>query len=114
RAGCADFGENVRARRYGLSRPFAWMLVIPLALFAFSGLPLAHAAVQQAAQSTPPALAAVAIVRQRLVQSLLPTDRAAIDSLNDLAGRDAASLSGDGHWAGIDYASQERSDWTAA
>ena len=90
------------------------MLVIPLALFVFSGLPLAHAAASQTAQPTPPALAAVVIVRQRLIQSLLPTGRAAIDSLNDLVGKDAASLSADGHWAGIDYASQERSDWTAA
>lgn len=90
------------------------MLAIPLALFVFPDLAPARAGARQIAQSTPPALAAVVIVRHRLVQSLLPTDRAAIDSLNELAAKDAATLSADGHWTDINYASQERTEWVAA
>ena len=84
-------------------------------MFAFPGPPLARAAVRQAAPSTtPPALGAVAIIRQRLVQSVLPADRAAINSLDELATKDAASLSADGYFTGVDYTSQERSNWAAA
>ncbi|HEX5244364.1 MAG TPA: hypothetical protein VFW23_13960, partial [Tepidisphaeraceae bacterium] len=90
------------------------MLAITLMLFAFPEPGPARAAGRQAAQPRPPALAAVAVVRQRLVQSLLPTDRAAIESLNELAAKNAASLSADGHWPDVDYASQERSEWATA
>lgn len=62
----------------------------------------------------PPAVAAVATIRQRFVQSLLPTDRVAIDYLNEQAARDSASLAVNGSWPDINYVSQERSEWTAA
>src|SRR6185437_13254471 len=100
--------------RYGLSNSSGRMLAILLALVAFPGLAPTRAAAHQPAESTPPALAAVVTVRQRLIQSLLPTDRAAIYSLNEQAAKYAASLSPDGHWSDIDYASQERSEWMAA
>lgn len=72
------------------------------------------AAPQAAASSAPPAVAAVATIRQRFVQSLLPTDRAAIHYLNEQAGKDAAALTRSGSWPDINYASQERSVWAAA
>lgn len=97
-----------------MTRPLGCTLAIALTLFAFPELAPARAAARQAAQPSSPAVAAVAVVRQRLVQSLLPTDRAAIDSLNELAAKDGASLSADGHWPDIDYVSQERSEWAAA
>jgi chondroitin AC lyase len=59
-------------------------------------------------------MAAVATIRQRFVQSLLPTEQAAVDYLNEQAAKDAASLAADGHWPDINYATQERSEWAAA
>ena len=90
------------------------MLAVALMLLAFPDLAAARIAARQDAQPASPAVAAVAVVRQRLVRSLLPTDRAAIDSLNELAAKDAASLDADGHWPDVDYASQERSEWAVA
>jgi chondroitin AC lyase len=48
------------------------------------------------------------------VQSLLPTDLAAIDFLNQQAAKDAASLAPAGNWPDIDYSNQQRSEWTTA
>lgn len=88
--------------------------VFAVAPLAFPGFSPARSAAPQAAPSTPPAVAAVATVRERFVQSLLPTDPVAVDDLNQRAARDAASLAPDGRWADINYASQERSEWAAA
>ncbi|HEV2322541.1 MAG TPA: polysaccharide lyase family 8 super-sandwich domain-containing protein [Terracidiphilus sp.] len=95
-------------------RPLRSTLAFALVLLAFPGSSPAHAVALQGTQSTPPAVAAVATIRQRLVQSLLPTERVAIDYLNEQAAKDAASLNPDGHWPDIQYASQERSQWAAA
>ncbi len=85
--------------------------VLALAPLFFLNAP---SAVPQTAASLPPAVAAVATIRERFVQSLLPTDQAAIDYLNQQAAKDAASLSPEGSWADINYASRERSEWTTA
>ena len=91
------------------------MLVFTLALLPFSAPAVARAAATQAAaESSSPALAAVATVRQRLVQSLLPTDSGAVEYLNQEAAKYAASLAANGSWPDINYASQERSEWAAA
>lgn len=90
-------------------------IIFPLVLFSSLSLASVPAAPPQAAASSaPPAIAAVATVRQRFVQSLLPTDRAAIDYLNEQAEKDAASLAANGSWPDVNYSSQERSEWAAA
>lgn len=53
-------------------------------------------------------------VRQRFVESLLPTERPAVDYLHELATKDAASLTPEGSWPDIQYTAQERSEWAAA
>jgi chondroitin AC lyase len=71
-------------------------------------------------QATPPQIAdapgeaAVVQIRERFVQSLLPTEPAAVDSLNQLATRDAASVTAEGSWPDVQYADQERSEWATA
>lgn len=71
-------------------------------------------------QSTPPqtadasAISAVTQVRERFVQSLLPTEPAAVDDLHQLAAKDAAALAPEGSWPDIQYTAQDRSEWPAA
>jgi chondroitin AC lyase len=98
-----------------LRRPLQIILASILILFSFLSFSSAFASVPQAGTTTgPPGVKAVTIIRQRFVQSLLPTDRAAVDYLNEQAAKDAASLAANGSWPDINYAAQERSEWTAA
>ncbi|HEV2132996.1 MAG TPA: polysaccharide lyase family 8 super-sandwich domain-containing protein [Terracidiphilus sp.] len=98
-----------------MRRPLKITSIFILILFAFSSFDSAFASAHQAAAtSAPPGTTALATIRQRFVQSLLPVDRAAVDYLNEQAAKDAASLAANGSWPDINYAAQERSDWTAA
>ncbi len=96
--------------------PLAMVRLFAVVLFTsfFSAMPPAAAAAVQAAESASPAVAAVAVVRQRYVQSLLPTEAAAVDYLHRQAARDATALKPDGSWPDIDYSAQDRSVWAAA
>ena len=81
---------------------------------AFLGLTPASVIAAQSGSGNASALSGLATVRQRFVQSLLPSGSAAIDYLHTAAARDAASLKPDGSWPDIDYAAQQRSVWTTA
>lgn len=95
-------------------KPLRCIFIFTLVLLSSFRLPHACAAEPQSTSSVPPGIAAVATVRRRFVQSLLPTDPAAINYLHQRAAKDAASLTPDGSWSDINYASQERSVWAAA
>ncbi len=89
-------------------------ILVFLYAFAIAALFPCTALAAQAASTNSSTLSGLAIVRQRFVQSLLPSGSSAIDYLHAEAAKDAASLKPDGSWPGIDYAAQQRSVWTTA
>lgn len=98
-----------------MRRPLQVTIISALVLFSLLSFRCAFAAASQAtAAPAPPAVMAVATIRQRFVQSLLPNDDASVDYLNEEASKDAASLASNGSWPDIDYAAHERSEWTTA
>lgn len=56
----------------------------------------------------------VAVVKERLVRSVLPVEPEEIAHLQQSAAADAAVLRADGSWADVDYRSTSRSKWAAA
>jgi len=96
-----------------LAKPITRVLVFLYAL-AFFGVSPARVLAAQTSSGNASALSDLAMIRQRYVQSLLPSGSAAIDYLHSAAAKDAAALKPDGSWPDINYAAQQRSVWTTA
>lgn len=77
-------------------------------------LPSVGALPVQAQADHAAALSGIATVRERYVESIIPTGSEAVAYLHQEAAKDAASLNPNGSWPGIHYAAQERSEWTTA
>jgi len=85
-------------------------LAFVLAPAPFFAAPAASASTPQAA-ATGPALADVAVIRDRYLSSLLPAEPSAIQAVRTQSAQYAASLRPDGSWSDIDYTASNRALW---
>jgi chondroitin AC lyase len=89
----------------------------PLIFVAVLLVSASRAGVAQAGEATPRTSSAnseLRLILNRYVQSLLPTEKQAIDAVVQAAAKDASSLGMDGSWADINYNDTNRADWAAA